>query len=110
MTRTALDRQLEALRKKGRLGAMLVSDHCGYCVASVGDEETCEVVAAQMPILGQKTDKFAGTLLYSGSGYPVSMQRFVVDGYVFYSCAVGKRSAPTRAPNVVGAQRIMSAA
>lgn len=94
-TSLALHYQLEACRQAARLEGLILSDEDGFCLASSGDPEACDEVAARLPFIGRKVPEFEGVLLGGESGWPIRMQRFEVAGGELYLCAIGDVT-PTR--------------
>ena len=68
---------------------MVVADGDGLPLASSGDTLACDEVAARMVIVGQKIERFAGTLLGAGICYEVQMLKLMIDDSEFLVCAVG---------------------
>jgi hypothetical protein len=86
----ALHLQLDACRLDGDFEAMVVADEHGMCLASSGLPATCLEIAARLPIIGRKTDGWAGTLLGAAGGVAVAMKKIDLDGATqLYACAVG---------------------
>jgi hypothetical protein len=85
----ALELQLDASRRAGALEAMVLSDGDGLLLASTGDREACQEVAARLPIIGRRVAQFEGTLLSAGKSLRVRMRRFVVGTCELYIAAVG---------------------
>jgi len=105
--------QLEACQKEAKLEAMVVSDENGLCVASTGKPETCEEVAARLPIIGRHAPDFGGILLSGHGGLKMVVKTFTVEGASLYACAIGKPSARierTLARGIQGVTRILAAA
>ncbi|HEX3762484.1 MAG TPA: hypothetical protein VHW23_27470 [Kofleriaceae bacterium] len=109
----ALTYQLNACREDGRMHAMVLADDIGLPLASSGDPDACDEVAASMAMVAARTDQFAGTLYRDGRYWEVEMTRIPVDGSHLVVCAVGG-SAEQRwrqvARGVRGARRILGAA
>lgn len=108
----ALRYQLEACCEDGGIHAMVVADHDGLALASSGNHDECEELAARMGLVGARTDAFAGTLLGSGKRWDVAMQKIRVDQAELLVCAVGG-SAEQRSRQIQrgasGARRILGA-
>lgn len=92
-TTLALHYQLEACRRAARLDGLILSDADGFCLATSGDPQACQEVAAQLPFIGRKVRDFEGVLLGSDGGWRICMHRFGVAGGELYLCAIGPRSA-----------------
>src|SRR5262245_54437619 len=110
---TALTYQLEACRKEAKLEAIVVSDASGLCVASTGKQETCEEVAARLPIIGRNAPDFGGILLSGAKGLKMVVRTFTVEGAPLYACAIGKphaRIERSLARGIQGVTRILAAA
>ena len=108
----ALQFQLDSCRTGGRLDAMVVSDDTGLCLAATGERETCEEIAAGLPMLGQKAGDFDGVLLWNGGGGTVKVRRFRVAESELYVCAVGgedRRARYELARSISGVTRILAA-
>jgi predicted regulator of Ras-like GTPase activity (Roadblock/LC7/MglB family) len=85
----ALRYQLEACCKDGRIHAMVVADGDGLPLASSGDIDACDEVAARMAYLGARTREFSGTLSGHGRSWEVEMQKVRVDHSDLLVCTVG---------------------
>lgn len=111
-TMQALRYQLLACCEDGKIDAMVVADGDGLPLASSGDTLACDEVAARMVLVGQKIDRFAGTLLGPAARYDVQMLKVMVDDTELLVCAVGG-SATARekmiARGASGAVRILAA-
>ena len=94
-TSLALHYQLEVCRQAARLEGLILSDEDGFCLASSGDPQACDEVAARLPFIGRRVPEFEGVLLGRDSGWPIRMQRFEVAGGELYLCAIGEVT-PTR--------------
>jgi hypothetical protein len=109
----ALTYQLLACCEDGRMHAMVVADEDGLPLATSGDAQACDEIAASMALVAARTDAFSGTLLGSGRYWDVQMARVVIDGSPLVVCAVGG-SAEQRhrqlARGARGTQRILGAA
>lgn len=108
----ALRFQLLQCCEDGKIDAMIVVDGDGLPLASSGDTHACDEVAARMVLIGQRIDKFAGTLLGDGAKWDVQMQKVWVDDSELLVCAVGG-SATQRDSQIArgaeGALRILAA-
>lgn len=108
----ALHYQLAACCADGDIHAMVVADCDGLALASSGNNEECEELAARMVLVGARTDAFRGTLLGAGVRWDVQMQKISVDKVDLLVCAVGG-SAEQRERQVqrgaTGALRILGA-
>jgi hypothetical protein len=110
---TALRYQLEACRAEGRLDGILVADDDGLCVAHAGDEDACGEIAAHLPMLGRKTERFRGVLLRADGGTEVVLKRFNLGSSTLYACAIGRaddRSEVLVQRSIGGATRILGRA
>jgi hypothetical protein len=111
-TMEALRYQLLQCCEDGKIDAMLVVDGDGLPLASSGDTLACDEVAARMVLIGQRIDKFAGTLLGDGEKWDVQMLKVWVDDSELLVCAVGG-SAAQRGSQIArgaeGALRILAA-
>ncbi len=91
-TTLALHYQLDSGRKAARLDGLVLSDADGFCLASSGDPEACQEVAARLPFIGRKVPEFEGVLLGSESGWRIRMKRMAVGGAELYLCAIGNHA------------------
>jgi hypothetical protein len=85
----ALRYQLEACCADGGIHAMVVADRDGLALASSGNADECEELAARMVQVGARIDEFAGTLLGAGRRWDVQMTKISVDSVDLLVCAVG---------------------
>jgi predicted regulator of Ras-like GTPase activity (Roadblock/LC7/MglB family) len=85
----ALRYQLEACCADGRIHAMVVADGDGLPLASSGDAEACDEVAASMACVGARAPAFSGTLLGDGRRWDVEMRKLRIDDTDLLVCAVG---------------------
>ena len=92
-TSLALHYQLDSGRKAARLDGLVLSDEDGFCLASSGDPEACQEVAARLPFIGRKVPEFEGVLLGTESGWRIRMKRMAVAGTELYLCAIGNQTA-----------------
>jgi hypothetical protein len=92
-TTLALHYQLDSTRKSARLEGLVLSDADGFCLASSGDPEACQEVAARLPFIGRKVSEFEGVLLGCESGWRIRMKRMAVAGAELYLCAIGNQTA-----------------
>ena len=92
-TSLALHYQLDSGRKAARLDGLVLSDEDGFCLASSGDPEACQEVAARLPFIGRKVPEFEGVLLGTESGWRIRMKRMAVGGTELYLCAIGNHTA-----------------
>jgi len=110
----ALGLQLQACWEDAGLHAILLSDDDGLCLAFAGPRETCDELAARLPILGRKVGDFQGVLLHDGIGLDALVQRFRVEAAgQLYMCALGgSDELRTRqiARSINGCARILAAA
>jgi hypothetical protein len=109
----ALTYQLLSCCEDGAMQAMVLADADGLPLASSGDRQACDEVAASMVHIAARAPAFRGTLLGAGQRWDVEMARIVVDGAPLVVCAVGG-SAEQRARQVArgarGSLRILGAA
>ena len=91
-TTLALHYQLDSGRKAARLDGLVLSDADGFCLASSGDPEACQEVAARLPFIGRKVPEFEGVLLGTESGWRIHMKRMAVGGAELYLCAIGNHT------------------
>lgn len=92
-TTLALHYQLDSGRKAARLDGLVLSDEDGFCLASSGDPEACQEVAARLPFIGRKVPEFEGVLLGTESGWRIRMKRMEVAGAELYLCAIGTQAS-----------------
>jgi hypothetical protein len=92
-TSLALHYQLDSGRKAARLDGLVLSDEDGFCLASSGDPEACQEVAARLPFIGRKVPEFEGVLLGTESGWRIRMRRMAIAGTELYLCAIGNQNA-----------------
>jgi predicted regulator of Ras-like GTPase activity (Roadblock/LC7/MglB family) len=109
----ALTYQLLACCEDGAIHAMVVADADGLALASSGDRDACDEVAATMAQVGARTDAFSGTLLGGGQRWDVAMTKLQIEGGPLLVCAIGG-SSDSRARQLTrgarGAARILGAA
>ncbi|HEU4727385.1 MAG TPA: hypothetical protein VFT22_05840 [Kofleriaceae bacterium] len=108
----ALTYQLLACCEDGAMQAMVVADGDGLPLASSGDRQACDEVAATMVHVAARTRAFAGTLYGHGQRWEVEMARILVDGSPLMVCAVGGSAAERQrqvARGARGALRILGA-
>lgn len=95
------------------MDALLLADADGLCVLAAGFTDTCEEVAARLPLLGRKAGDFHGVLLGDHGGTEVMVRRFNAGGGELFACAVGGRTEETTAEqldrSVAGVTRILAA-
>jgi hypothetical protein len=92
--------------------AMVVADEDGLPLASSGDRQACDEIAASMVHIGARTPAFRGTLLRLGQCWDVEMTQVVVDGSPLVVCAIGGSAEQRRrqlARGAQGALRILGA-
>jgi predicted regulator of Ras-like GTPase activity (Roadblock/LC7/MglB family) len=109
----ALRYQLLACCEDGRIHAMVVADQDGLALATSGDAQACDEVAASIAHVAARTDAFSGTLLRGGRHWDVQMAKVTVDGSELVVCAVGGTAAQRRrqiARGAEGTRRILGAA
>jgi hypothetical protein len=107
----ALTYQLSACCEDGKMQAMVVADEDGLPLASSGDRQACDEVAASMVHIGARAPGFCGTLLRLGQCWDVEMTQVVVDGSPLLVCAIGGSAEQRRrqlARGAKGALRILA--
>lgn len=111
-TTLALHYQLEHSRAAARLEGMVLSDQDGFCLASSGDPEACQEVAARLPIIGRKVAEFEGILFSAETGWQIRMETIHVAGTDLYLCAIGNQPEAERvmSRSEFGVRRILSRA
>lgn len=72
---------------------MILADEDGLCVASSGDADECEELAAHIALVCDRVPYFDGSMLSSTTRRDVFMKRFMVNGELLYLCAVGGNMA-----------------
>jgi len=93
-TTEALCLQLDACRRAAALTGMVLADEEGITLATSGDPQACGEVAAQLPLIGQKTPTFDGVLYSAEAGWEVGMKRFRAADTELYLCAIGGLREP----------------
>jgi len=88
-TTRALCYQLGASLQRASLQGMVLTDEYGLCLATAGDNQACDEVAAHLPVMGRKVDSFEGVLFGAHSQWNIQMKRFEVEGSNLYLCAIG---------------------
>jgi hypothetical protein len=110
----ALALQLAACAEDSNLEAIVLSDADGLCLASCGDLDTCEEIAANLPFVGDRSQgHFEGVLFSAAKAWKVTVHRFEVLGSELYLCAAGgKGDARDKELNrsLGGVERILAAA
>jgi hypothetical protein len=109
----ALGYQLRACRDDAGLEAMILSDEDGLTLAAAGAADTCDEVAATVPMLGRKAGDFNGVLLAGRGQVAAQVQRFRIDATELYMCAVGgtdELRARQIARGIRGCARILASA
>jgi hypothetical protein len=109
----ALRYQLDACCEAGRIQAMVVADDYGLPLASSGDPEACEEVAANLVHVAARTHAFSGTIFSRDRRWDVEMQTLTTGHGDLFVCAVGgspEQRACQLARGASGARRILSAA
>jgi hypothetical protein len=112
-TTRALFYQLDACRADADLEAVVLSDEDGLCLASAGDRDTCDEIAANLPFVGSKTPNFEGVLFSPRKAWKVGVRRFEVLGTELYLCVAGGREGhrvQQMERSLGGVARILSAA
>lgn len=92
-TSRALTYQLKASMQKAQLAGFVLADEDGLCLASAGDNDACDEVAAHMPIFGQKVANFEGILYGDSVQWDIQMQKMQVGEVNLYLCAIGNSEA-----------------
>jgi hypothetical protein len=107
----ALHLQLDACCQDGQVEAMVIADDEGFALASYGNAEACEEIAARSAQVGRRVAEFSGTLLGYAQKWDLQLKRITVPGGDLLVCAVGG-SAATRQRQVdrsaAGAARILA--
>lgn len=85
----ALEYQLQACCEDGRIDAMVVANADGLPLASSGQPEVCDEVAARMTLGSSLLPEFSGTLLGSGQHWQVSAEKIDMDGSEVLLCVIG---------------------
>ena len=86
----ALYYQLDTSCQRAALEAMVLADQDGLCVASSGDPDMCDEIAAHMAMLCEQDESFVGTVAMPDEDCRhVQMRRFAAQGTNLYLCAVG---------------------
>ncbi len=88
----AMHLQLEACRSDGAVDAMVVFDEQGIHLAASGSADTCDEVAATLPLIGRTLDYFEGEVTSPEGSWDLAMRRFAVDGGSLFVCAVGGKT------------------
>ncbi len=92
-TTRALCYQLSASLGRANLTGMILADEDGVCLASAGDGDACDEIAAQLPMVGRKVDDFEGVLFGPDAQWDIHMKRFSVLGMNLFLCAIGNDEA-----------------
>ena len=86
--------QLEASCHRAALDAMIIADENGLCVASTGDIDMCEEIAAHMALVCDDAQVFEGSMERPiAETWTVRMKRFFADDVPLYIGAVGGNQA-----------------
>jgi len=88
-TTRALNLQLESCRKDAALDGLILADDDGVCLATSGDPNACDEVAARLPFIGRKVPAFEGVMLGTDTGWRIRMRRIEISGADLYLCAIG---------------------
>ncbi len=107
----ALHLQLAACCRDSDVEAMVIADDEGLTLATSGDAEACDEVAARTAVAGRRVTEFAGTLLGHAQAWDVQMKRISVAGSELLVCAVGGSAAARRNQierSAAGATRILA--
>ena len=89
----ALYFQLDRSRERSGLDAVVLVDDEGLCVASSGDHEMCEEVAAHAAMIGDRVPCFEGVLFSDKTRWEIYLERLGISGSQFYICTVGGSKA-----------------
>ncbi len=92
-TTRALCYQLTASLERADLTGMILADEEGVCLASAGDGDACDEIAAHLPMVGRKVDAFEGVLYGPEAQWDIHMKRFAVEGMNLFLCAIGAGDA-----------------
>jgi hypothetical protein len=107
----ALHLQLDACCQDGQVEAMVIADEEGLPLASYGNAEACDEIAARSAQVGRRVAEFSGTLLGSGQKWDLQMKRISVPGGELLVCAVGGSAAMRQRQverSAAGAARILA--
>jgi hypothetical protein len=111
-TGAALNYQLEVCRTDGNMTAMVIADTDGLALATSGDSNACEEIAARIAVIGSRINEFTGTLYGPGQLWDVQMKKLIVDNMEFMVCAIGgtaEQRSKQVGRGVDGAGRILAA-
>lgn len=89
----ALHLQLDACRRDSNVEAMVIADEEGLPLASCGDQDACDEIAARSAQVGRRVSEFSGTLLGQDKSWDLQMKRIAVPGGELLVCAVGGTAA-----------------
>ena len=107
----ALYFQIDTSRNRSELDAVILVDDDGLCIASSGDPEMCEEIAAHVALIGDRVPCFDGVLFSDATRWNIYMERLALSGSQLYVCAVGGSKAE-RTNEVIrssnGATRILA--
>ncbi len=92
-TTRALCLQLRASMRRADLTGMILADAEGVCLASVGDNDACDEIAAHLPMVSRKVDTFEGVLYGPEAQWDIHMKSFNVEGMDLFVCAIGAGDA-----------------
>ena len=92
-TTRALCFQLNASLRRADLTGMILADEEGVCLATAGDDHACDEIAAHLPMMGRKVNRFEGVLFGPEAQWDIHMKRFTVEGTNLYLCAIGEGEA-----------------
>jgi hypothetical protein len=107
----ALLLQLDACRRDSNVEAMVIADDEGLALASCGDQDACEEIAARSAQVGRRVAEFSGTLLGQDQAWDLQMKRISVPGGELLICAVGGTAAMRQRQverSAAGAARILT--
>jgi hypothetical protein len=85
----ALCLQLEHLRARGELDAMVVAIDNGLLIAGAGERSVCEALGAIAPLMSSPS--FSGRLPGALEGQSVDVRAVSLDGETVYIASVGRR-------------------
>ncbi len=106
----ALHLQLDACCHDGSVDAMVIADEEGLPLASYGDQQACDEIAARSAQVGRRVAEFSGTLLGHDHAWDVQVKRVTVSGGELLVCAVGGSAAMRQRQverSAAGVQRIL---
>lgn len=110
-TYQALRHQLEACRQRAGLEGMVLTDDSGLPLASAGQTDACDEVAARLAMVGRKVPSFVGVLFSNQESWAVTMRRFTIGAIELFMCAIGGDADPRAVEverSIGGASRILA--